>query len=216
MIGYRSLGHLRKMRNEVWGAEGGPAVARLSPHARMVLRSIDPDGESGWISRTVMDAFMVLIQHRFPHVRCMTSRASEAVRNRHSIRPLVPRAATGKVLLPFDHQKAHWSLLVFDLDRKRYRWIDPAAPDDQIVDRDVRLTIDAVVRALDPENKSAWAQTRERTRPPKQTRHRDCGVFVCMFAAWVGFGLREPWPAIRDPTIERAHITGCLLYERIP
>ena len=206
--------HRDMVEGKIWNSKKSASTRLLS------MKALNPSENAplGGFDPTIVDAFMRLVVNKFPHVCALPSKIADCLRQQKKINTLIPSTITSAhtLLLPFDHQQAHWSLLVFHVQRKQFEWLDSATTDGRVVDRDLHCTIRAVVQILDPNSMSRWTQAPPREFLPRLQHQRDCGLFVCSFASWIAFGLRDPWPSIHDTLAERIHVVSCLWHGFIP
>ncbi len=90
-----------------------------------------------------------------------------------------------QIFVPVNHNNTHWTLIVIDVKNKQVISLDSLNKERKTPRREMLEWIERehIVKGK-PFNKKEW--TTFKANAPSQTNGYDCGVFTCMFAAFLG------------------------------
>lgn len=91
-----------------------------------------------------------------------------------------------KIFVPVNHGNTHWTLIVIDVEKKHVLSLDSFNKERRVQRKEMLDWIEQEhLSKKKPFDKKEW--TTHKVKVPSQTNGVDCGVFTCMFAAYLAF-----------------------------
>ncbi|CAN0472771.1 unnamed protein product, partial [Ectocarpus sp. 8 AP-2014] len=177
-----------------------------------------------WLNDDAINAYMFLLQHNSSNQKNIflnTFLYTQFKDKAPDVRHVLVREYTSdlnttgpvKIFVPVNHDLNHWTLIVIDVDKKQIISMDSFNGDREYAMSEMLGWIEQEhIQKSKSFDKREW--TMLNMEVPIQKNIIDCGVFVCMFAAY--FANDRPFTFThRDMTKMRARLAWSILNRRL-
>lgn len=151
------------------------------------IKSIEKEFRTGWLTDAVVDSFVLNILLDKPHLLSCGAVEAFSISRGYNFRLLwkgLNYLEKKAILIPFNLNGWHWTLIYMNLATREYTFLDPMS-NTKHTNAMVKVIVDRIV-AIKLNDKVEWKQTF--IDHTTQNDCMSCGVYVCYFAEQLALG----------------------------